>query len=1039
MHVAAQGGSKDVIEFFLSKGISVNDITVGDGWTPLHYAAFYDKLDTVKFLIDQGAYIKAKAANDFDKKPMHVAAQGGSKDVIEFFLSKGVNIDDTDQNNCTPLHYAAWQGELDTVKFLVSQGANVNAKDNKGNTPLDLATTIPVKIFLRQPQLNLINAARQGNLDMVTEYVSKGVSLNAKDDNNRTPLHWAALNDHLNVVKYLISRGANLHIIDKNGYTPLHRAAGGGALDVVKYFIEEEHLDINLNSSDDSYHWTPLHIAAYTNKLDIVKYLIDKGADINAVDTDSSHKKPIHVAAQGGHKDIIEFLLSKGVSVNSISIGNGWTPLHYATWKGHLDTVKFLVERGADINAIDTDSNHRKPIHIAAQGGSKDIIEFFLNEGMSVNDIAIGNGWTPLHYTAWKGHVNTAKFLVERGANINAKDNISNTPIILGAWHGQLDIVTYFISDENVNVNTRDGKGNDGRTILHYAAQNDKLEVVKFLVEKGADINAIATGNGWTPLHYASWNGHMDVVKYLVEKGSNVNAQTNNGDTALDLALSIQVKNFLRQPQLDLINATKQGNLNLVKEYVNKGVSLDARDDDSYTPLHWAARNSYLDVVKYLIDKGANLHTIDEHGYTPFHRAVEGGALDIVKYFIEEKHLDVNLHGADGGYHWTPLHWAAYKNKLDVVKYLIDKDAALHATDKNGYIPLHRAAEGGALDVVKYFIEEKLLDINLKGAIGGHHWSSLHLAAQEGKLDVVKYLMENGANVHILDAHNYTPLHRAVQQGKLNIVKYLIEEVGVSVNEQYHWKESSCFIFCNEQWGPTPLKIAEDNGHNAVASYLKSKGSYSNRNRRDISENRKKYKETNNAVQEKYVTSGASIATSWLPQLVIGITQGLYNFVTAESKRENINQFNTETSIWNIDVNGIIMLFDVLVRKVTGQKYVATAEQSVNAEAQSYALNIIEKFEQWIRDKYGIQAGESINLAEMQSKIYYTIKSGNSRKIPDIFFSYATPIIEAAELLQSTKPAKHQTYPFETASKPQTCLNRPLAQPISDKHRQGCI
>lgn len=75
----------------------------------------------------------------------------------------------------------------------------------------------------------------------------------------------------------------------------------------------------------------------------------------------------------------------------------------------------------------------------------------------------------------------------------------------------------------------------------------------------------------------------------------------------------------------------------------------------------------------------------------------------------------------------------------------------------------------------------------------------------------------------------------------------------------------------------------------------------------------------------------------------------------------------------------------------------------------------------------------------MQSKIYRALSSGSSSKIPDIFRSYATPIIEDAELLQPTKPAvntKHQTYQSEI---PQTCLNRPLAQPISYKYMQGYI
>jgi hypothetical protein len=150
------------------------------------------------------------------------------------------------------------------------------------------------------------------------------------------------------------------------------------------------------------------------------------------------------------------------------------------------------------------------------------------------------------------------------------------------------------------------------------------------------------------------------------------------------------------------------------------------------------------------------------------------------------------------------------------------------------------------------------------------------------------------------------------------------------------------------------------------------------------------------------VTSGAGRATPWIFQLVRSITQGMYEgiygFITAVST-------TTEASIRSVDVNGAIMLLDVLIRKVTGQKYVSTTEQSeslLKAEAQANALNITEEFEKVISKSCNIPAAELVDLAEMQSRIYQDVWYGNGSRVPDILLLYATSMIEAD---------------------PQTCLN----------------
>ncbi|MCL7390365.1 MAG: ankyrin repeat domain-containing protein [Thaumarchaeota archaeon] len=106
-----------------------------------------------------------------------------------------------------------------------------------------------------------------------------------------------------------------------------------------------------------------------------------------------------------------------------------------------------------------------------------------------------------------------------------------NEDLIDAAERGYLEEVRRLL-DKGADVNAR----NDWwETPLHHAANGGHLSVVKLLVERGADINARDI-NGWTPLHYAAQNGYLDVIEFLVEKGADVDAKNKDGGTPLDLA-----------------------------------------------------------------------------------------------------------------------------------------------------------------------------------------------------------------------------------------------------------------------------------------------------------------------------------------------------------------------------------------------------------------------------------------------------------------------------------------------------------------------
>ncbi|WP_253302692.1 ankyrin repeat domain-containing protein [Wolbachia endosymbiont of Psylliodes chrysocephala] len=153
--------------------------------------------------------------------------------------------------------------------------------------------------------------------------------------------------------------------------------------------------------------------------------------------------------------------------------------MHDAVEQNNLSEVKELVRNGADINVRDI--NGRKPIHCAAQLGHNDIIEFFLSKKVSIDDTSNGD-WTPLHYAARFGQLGTVKFLIGKGANINFKDRMDGKkPIHAAIMGGHKNVVEFFLS-KGVSVNDADA---NGRTALHYAASENKLEIARFLIDRG--------------------------------------------------------------------------------------------------------------------------------------------------------------------------------------------------------------------------------------------------------------------------------------------------------------------------------------------------------------------------------------------------------------------------------------------------------------------------------------------------------------------------------------------------------------------------
>lgn len=244
-------------------------------------------------------------------------------------------------------------------------------------------------------------------------------------------------------------------------------------------------------------------------------------------------------------------------------------------------------------------------------------------------------------------------FIVSFGSALHA------APIHDAAGAGEVGKLRALLSADPAALEAKDSKGN---TPLIQAAQNGRLEAVKFLLEKGADVDG-KDNEGTTPLMVAAMNDHVDVMKLLMKKGASIAATTNAGFNSL-------------------MFATDDKRIDAMKLLLDNGAGVDtpAPADAGLTPLMHAASNGQLKAVNSLLEKGASLEAKDKDGWSPLFAAAQAGQLESVELLLAKGAL-IDSRANDGS---TPLMFAAYDGRSDVVRKLVEKGADVGARDHQG-------------------------------------------------------------------------------------------------------------------------------------------------------------------------------------------------------------------------------------------------------------------------------------------------------------------------------------------------------------------
>ncbi|KAJ1556209.1 Ankyrin repeat and SOCS box protein 10 [Cladochytrium tenue] len=398
----------------------------------------------------------------------------------------------------------------------------------------------------RQLSAFLIRAARFGNFEVIESLLSAGADVNASDGQGWTPLHYVTnFYDSLEGARLLRKHGAELEIRGEGGVTAFHECARWGSPELVQFFLQEG-ADLHETTDDGR---CPIHMAAMNSNHCVIRELLSRGASLQPR-TRVSGDTPLHFAVTC-RRDSAKALLDAGADINCTN-NYGRTPIHALLgavgWSSIEEPIlQLLIERGADLEARDSDGE--TPLYKAARSGWPRRITPLLARRV---DVEVSNRWgnRPMHAAAQTDSASAIALLATRGAAVSPTNNIGRTPLHDAAANAYSANTVRELLRRGANLHAAcvsKGSGPGcGAQPLHEAARSGRLEVLRALLDAGADI-AARDADGNSPLHIAvsSGRGRSIATRELLARGADLTARNARGLRPVDLALGVGVAGIL--------------------------------------------------------------------------------------------------------------------------------------------------------------------------------------------------------------------------------------------------------------------------------------------------------------------------------------------------------------------------------------------------------------------------------------------------------------------------------------------------------------
>ncbi|XP_068059685.1 ankyrin repeat and death domain-containing protein 1A isoform X3 [Anomalospiza imberbis] len=357
---------------------------------------------------------------------------------------------------------------------------------------------------LLQSEKEFHDAAKRNDTARMEELIRRGVDIKAKNNAERTALHWAAgagsvdavrllldhdvpVDDedtfgmnalllsawfgHLRVLQILVNAGANINRVNRNGRNLLHCAAQRGHIQVMEFIMED--LEDMCVDETDKMDRTAFHLAAEYGQLEVVEFLIGLGCSHSAKDKEEN--TALHLAAKNGHLFVLEKIIGVGVDFDEKN-SKKMNCLHYAALHGYEEIARILMDAGIHTDAL----NHQNAsaMHIAVLQNFPAMVKLFISAECDL-DIPDNRQQTSLHIAAEHGRQDIAEMILIAGVNLKLTDKQGKTSLDVAARGNHIILVDMIIKADRFYKREKDNpNSNSGSWVAKHLTfkQDHRLE-----------------------------------------------------------------------------------------------------------------------------------------------------------------------------------------------------------------------------------------------------------------------------------------------------------------------------------------------------------------------------------------------------------------------------------------------------------------------------------------------------------------------------------------------------------------------------------
>jgi ammonium transporter, Amt family len=431
------------------------------------------------------------------------ACHAGDLQKVKQYVQVGTHADASDYDLRTPLHIAAGRNHVQILKYLIKQQhVPVNPKDKYGNTPLADALKSDNKEAVEYLKSEggvvhsqsgyvaastVYQATASGNAEELNWRIEQNKHcINEIDYDMRSPLHLAAAEGHEHIVKLLLKAGAKINAVDRWGNTPYndalnHRHAGCVKLLSGSSQSNRGHVHVTIGEARK----TTSHLSGLDN---------EKQPLLEMKEGDSGHYGTGE--ANGGGRE------------RSNSLNAADRAILHAADEGDIEELKRLVRRGANINAKDYDD--RSVLHLVCSNGHLKALQLLMASSDLIVDTFDRFGSTPLQDAIHRGHIEIAAILRSAGATV-VNCELATRLCTFAAAGNLLEIKNLEARGSDMNVCDY-----DGRTALHLAACNNRVDIIRFLLSRGGKVKS-RDRYGFTPIDDAKRYNNGEAVALLLQ------------------------------------------------------------------------------------------------------------------------------------------------------------------------------------------------------------------------------------------------------------------------------------------------------------------------------------------------------------------------------------------------------------------------------------------------------------------------------------------------------------------------------------------